>query len=464
MQASHHARCPTAAAHPCSPPPPTVSLFSPPASVLFRRIQAVNGSSKPDKTKVSTSRTTKDGEKYPGADFQAAILSAPFQAIEKNRLSNPHASSLLTANRPGDKPEPPALPGLLAKSETLSSDRLRCLGLSNLGSTCYMNTVLQALYHSLQLRSEVLASRPSLSRPHLAALQRVFAFLAFSERPAYSPEQFQQAALPPWFERGRQHDCSEFLRYLLDVIQEEERLPVCRDEIPAAQPAIVPRSRDDTVVLSPAVADRRLSRRRRNLSCSDSPKPGSGSTAGDSTSAADSAQPQTGDGGGLRSAVGTGAATVAGSQNASEDGAGIGGAAVSTRLVLRLMTGSVQTSYTCCACGTASIHVDRLTDLQLPVPESPSTLPTKGGLGPGSTTGPPTAVGEHPMRQPSSPTPQWRPSGDCDSSSGPRPRHWSASEPESTSTGTTEKLLTVSDLLQHYLTQSGSAERISTTA
>ena len=125
MQASHHARCPTAAAHPCSPPPPTVSLFSPPASVLFRRIQAVNGSSKPDKTKVSTSRTTKDGEKYPGADFQAAILSAPFQSIDKNRLSNPHASSLLTANRPGDKTEPPALPGLLAKSETLSSDRLR---------------------------------------------------------------------------------------------------------------------------------------------------------------------------------------------------------------------------------------------------------------------------------------------------------------------------------------------------
>ena len=58
----------------------------------------------------------------------------------------------------------------------------------------------------------MLAARPSPSRPHLAALQRVFAFLAFSERPAYSPAEFQRVALPPWFERGRQHDCSEFLR------------------------------------------------------------------------------------------------------------------------------------------------------------------------------------------------------------------------------------------------------------
>ena len=28
---------------------------------------------------------------------------------------------------------------------------------------------------------------------------------------------------PPWFESGRQQDCSEFLTYLLDTLQEEER-------------------------------------------------------------------------------------------------------------------------------------------------------------------------------------------------------------------------------------------------
>ncbi|KAF0288086.1 Ubiquitin carboxyl-terminal hydrolase 38 [Amphibalanus amphitrite] len=108
-------------------------------------------------------------------------------------------------------------------------------GLVNLGNTCFMNTVLQALFHSDQLRGEVLAARPSPSRPHLAALQRVFAFLAFSERPVYSPGEFQRTALPPCFERGRQHDCSEFLRCFLDALHEEERSPAASPAAPVAQ-------------------------------------------------------------------------------------------------------------------------------------------------------------------------------------------------------------------------------------
>ena len=87
-----------------------------------------------------------------------------------------------------------------------------------------MNAVLQALFHSQQFCNEVLAVQSTSSRSHLAALQRVFVFLAFSERPAYDPAEFQRIALPPWFEHGRQQDCSELLCYLLDAMHEEERV------------------------------------------------------------------------------------------------------------------------------------------------------------------------------------------------------------------------------------------------
>ncbi|KAF0301828.1 Ubiquitin carboxyl-terminal hydrolase 38 [Amphibalanus amphitrite] len=131
-----------------------------------------------------------------------------------------------------------------------------------------MNTVLQALFHSDQLRGEVLAARPSPSRPHLAALQRVFAFLAFSERPVYSPGEFQRTALPPCFERGRQHDCSEFLRCFLDALHEEERSPAASPAAPVAVPTPVPpaaaaaRARDDSSVPGAAAMERPRSRRR----------------------------------------------------------------------------------------------------------------------------------------------------------------------------------------------------------
>ncbi len=54
-------------------------------------------------------------------------------------------------------------------------------------------------------------------------LQVAFTFLKLSQRSIYSPAEFLKAAKPPWFENGRQQDCSEFLRYLLDTLHEQER-------------------------------------------------------------------------------------------------------------------------------------------------------------------------------------------------------------------------------------------------
>ena len=53
------------------------------------------------------------------------------------------------------------------------------------------------------------------SQPVLQHLQQTFAFLRHSMRSIYSPAEFIKAARPPWFEVGRQQDCSEFLRFVL---------------------------------------------------------------------------------------------------------------------------------------------------------------------------------------------------------------------------------------------------------
>ncbi|EFX73375.1 hypothetical protein DAPPUDRAFT_109864 [Daphnia pulex] len=57
----------------------------------------------------------------------------------------------------------------------------------------------------------------------LSQLQQVLIFLRHSFRAAYSPAAFIKASRPPWFETGRQQDCSEFLRYLMDSLYEQEK-------------------------------------------------------------------------------------------------------------------------------------------------------------------------------------------------------------------------------------------------
>ncbi|XP_042190263.1 ubiquitin carboxyl-terminal hydrolase 35 isoform X2 [Callorhinchus milii] len=96
-------------------------------------------------------------------------------------------------------------------------------GLVNLGNTCYMNSVIQALYMAYDFRRAVILLKEIDSQPIMLKLQWLFVFLEHSKRPAISPDSFLKVSSPPWFNPGTQQDCSEYLKHLLDRSHEEEK-------------------------------------------------------------------------------------------------------------------------------------------------------------------------------------------------------------------------------------------------
>ncbi|NWW90352.1 UBP38 hydrolase, partial [Rhynochetos jubatus] len=112
---------------------------------------------------------------------------------------------------------PSSLSRLSGKSETGKT------GLINLGNTCYMNSVLQALFMATDFRRRVLSLNLNGCNSLMRKLQHLFAFLAHTQREAYAPRIFFEASRPPWFTPRSQQDCSEYLRFLLDRLHEEER-------------------------------------------------------------------------------------------------------------------------------------------------------------------------------------------------------------------------------------------------
>jgi hypothetical protein len=77
--------------------------------------------------------------------------------------------------------------------------------------------------HTFSFCDLVLSAPLSPSQSVIPKLQQTLAFLRYSQRSIHSPSEFLKAARPPWFEAGRQQDCSEFLRHVLETLHEQEK-------------------------------------------------------------------------------------------------------------------------------------------------------------------------------------------------------------------------------------------------
>ncbi|KAK5865653.1 hypothetical protein PBY51_019905 [Eleginops maclovinus] len=138
----------------------------------------------------------------------------------------------------------------LGKSETGKT------GLVNLGNTCFMNSIIQTLFMATDFRRHVLSLHVNGSNTLMKKLQLLFAFLAHTQRAAFAPKNFLEVSRPPWFNAGSQQDCSEYLRFLLDRLHEEEKtIQVLESVKPKVCPPVDTNGKDPSAQSSPEDAE-----------------------------------------------------------------------------------------------------------------------------------------------------------------------------------------------------------------
>ncbi|XP_063302217.1 ubiquitin carboxyl-terminal hydrolase 38-like [Pelobates fuscus] len=120
----------------------------------------------------------------------------------------------------GDKSKPTEIENL-PQSVKLKTKKI---GLINLGNTCFMNSVLQALFMAADFRRYVLSLNLSGCQSLMEKLKDLFKKLSeTNKRIAYAPCGFFMASTPPGSSPNSQEDSAEYLRFLLNSLQEEEK-------------------------------------------------------------------------------------------------------------------------------------------------------------------------------------------------------------------------------------------------
>lgn len=109
------------------------------------------------------------------------------------------------------------------------------VGLKNQGATCYMNSLLQTLYFTNQLRKAVykMPTEADDSTKSVAlALQRVFHDLQFSDKPVGTKKLTKSFGWET-LDSFMQHDVQEFLRVLLDKVESKMKRTCAEGTVPS---------------------------------------------------------------------------------------------------------------------------------------------------------------------------------------------------------------------------------------
>ncbi|XP_034839587.1 ubiquitin carboxyl-terminal hydrolase 35 [Maniola hyperantus] len=97
---------------------------------------------------------------------------------------------------------------------------MKKVGLMNSGNSCYMNSVIQALLVARRFSTHAL--RKALTVPYWEKMGELFAHMLHSNTSKLDPDRFFKYLRPPFFTSNNQHDSSEFLGYLLELLQSYE--------------------------------------------------------------------------------------------------------------------------------------------------------------------------------------------------------------------------------------------------